>query len=155
VDRPHYLRVVQALALVSGFGPVVIVVGAMSADCGSYQEGLAGPVACPEDDPNCNFCGLCLDGASGSLDSPNLEPADTSAPSPWADTGVALGCELDATGCDANVPPPESGVGDGAACAPDAAGCFATDAGADVTVADGSTDASVDGGPLPPPDLPA
>jgi hypothetical protein len=71
VDRaPHYLRVVQALALVSGFGPVGIVAGVTVVDCSAY-DGAAGPVQCPEADPNCNLCGLCVDAATvedGSAD---------------------------------------------------------------------------------------
>ena len=42
VDRaPHYLRVVQALALVSGFGAVTIVAGVTVVDCSTTSE--AGP----------------------------------------------------------------------------------------------------------------
>jgi hypothetical protein len=39
VDRaPHYLRVVQALALVSGFGGVAMVAGATVVDCFTWSD---------------------------------------------------------------------------------------------------------------------
>ncbi len=115
---PHYLRVVQALALVSGFGPVAVNCSSTGRPAVFTNDGGetydapitggvgAGPVQCPETDPNCNLCGLCADAGAGT----DADAADVSA-----DTGID----------------------------------------ADATVEDASLDATVGGGPRPPPDLPA
>lgn len=42
---PHFLRVAQSLALVSGFGPVAVVVGAGVLGCSSSTPGIQ---ACPD-----------------------------------------------------------------------------------------------------------
>jgi hypothetical protein len=78
MDRaPHYLRVVQALALVSGLGPVAIVVGAAVHGCGSSPHGAEGFLAGPEggqaiDDAAFNGQGM------GALDAVALPSPDGS-----------------------------------------------------------------------------
>jgi hypothetical protein len=52
--RPHFLRVVQALSFVSGFGPVAVVTGATLLGCGSSDGGrVFGASTCPD----ANECG--------------------------------------------------------------------------------------------------
>ena len=143
MNRPHYLRVVQALALVSGFGPVTIVAGATYLGCGGALVSAPGDDAASDAPPFTGF-------DSGTIV-----------------TGGGDGSACAPEGCGGNGPGPgpDGGFADGAAAIPDAVfpGALAdaadagteSDTGADVTVDDGSTDASVDGGPLPPPDLPA
>ncbi len=125
MDRaPHYLRVVQALALVSGFGPVALVI----ADCSNDDA----------------YVGVAM----GAADSGGI-----------AYYGDSAGVILDGSA------PPGEGALDAVALPSDAAeaGPDANDAETDVTTADASTDAeadatpdvTTDGGPLPPPDLPA
>ena len=87
MDRaPHYLRVVQALALVSGFGSVAIVVGGFLLDS-CYSE-MTGPVQCPESDPGCNG-GEPFDGqAAGSMDAGVPVVDEDAASSDAGETGT-------------------------------------------------------------------
>ncbi|MGO9712550.1 MAG: hypothetical protein ACLQBL_27055 [Polyangiaceae bacterium] len=126
---PHYLRVVQALALVSGFSPVAvaIVAGAAVTGC-TTGSGANGAFCGPEG--NANGCGDYDGGTVGVIIDGNLPIGALDAvslPSDAADAGPdASDAETDAT------------IGDGS-----------TDAPADAT-----PDVTTDGGPLPPPDLP-
>ena len=79
MERPHFLRVVQALALVSGFGPVAIVAGTSLLGCGlssSTPTGVQGPLDAAPDAvsvttgtlPACTLdeAGTCVDASVGS-----------------------------------------------------------------------------------------
>ncbi|MGO8997990.1 MAG: hypothetical protein ACLQVI_32110 [Polyangiaceae bacterium] len=79
MERPHFLRVVQALALVSGFGPVAIVAGTSLLGCGSSSStptGVQGPLDAAPDAvsvttgtlPACTLdeAGTCVDASVGS-----------------------------------------------------------------------------------------
>jgi hypothetical protein len=47
MERPHFLRVVQALSMVSGFGPVALVAGASLLGCSSSTVPV-GSLACTD-----------------------------------------------------------------------------------------------------------
>jgi hypothetical protein len=153
MDRaPHYLRVVQALALVAGFGPVAIVAGVTVEGCNG-SSGAPGAY-CPAEG-----CGGDTDGGgvAGYDDGSVADVGFAGIVAPPADAGG--GSE------DAGVSGPCVGFM-GGICIVDSGAVIladASDAAPDATVADGSTDAAADatpdvatdGGPLPPPDLPA
>jgi hypothetical protein len=125
MDRaPHYLRVVQALALVSGFGPVAIVVGATVSCCSSTGPICTG-FCLPPETPT-DAAGQPGDGQGGGIIGPDEDAANGDAGEVGTDATLLADADSEA-----------SLEGDAA---------FVADGSTDAA-SDGSADATTDGGP--------
>jgi hypothetical protein len=82
MNRPHFLRVVQALSLVSGFGSVAIVAGTSLVACSSSTS----PTSPPVDSGSDAFTGI----VTGTQPACTLDEAGTCTDAAVAITGIQV-----------------------------------------------------------------
>src|ERR1700723_871133 len=104
MERPHFLRVVQALSFVSGFGPVAVVAGATFLGCGSSTSAsqVADASAPPADAAPDAVVGI----TTGTLPACELDEAGSCVDASVVSTGVSIPPDA---GDDAHHLPPVGG----------------------------------------------